>query len=259
MEQITNSLKPQIDYWNRWAELNKSVFDDIGKFWKDFQKKYDIAEQAAVKVLQKYKWFITPSIPVTFVFEMMRIDKKKGRQDKAINKLFIGYFSANQWGNLKVMVSGWENKPLLKKRMSILKNCVNTLENSSGKKGNPVTVVLPTLITQIDGLLTDYLSTKGIQWDSAYEDFVQNGKLKKVGRKSRFNTNRSKSMTTKLDELANDIFLNILFQRSQKGQPLKTPFSFNRHKIIHGESTNYGRKDYLIRAFMIIDFLAHLK
>ena len=68
---------------------------------------------------------------------------------------------------------------------------------------------------------------------------------------------KPKVLTTQLDDLANDIFLNILFQRSQKGKPLATPFSFNRHKIIHGESIKYGRKDYLIRAFMVLDLLAH--
>ncbi len=258
-DTVTNSLKPQIDLWNRWAEQNKSIFDSVRNFWKDFQKEYSIAEQKATRVLQKYKWFITPSLPLTFVFEVMKLDKSKGRQDAAVNQLFINYFSADQWRNLEVMVSAWKGKTLLKKRVNIFENCVLTLKNAHDKKGNPVLVILPTLITQIDGLLTDYLSSKGIQWDCEYDDFIQSGNVRKIGRKSQFSTNRSKTMTTRLDDLANDIFLNILFQRSQKGQPLKTPFNFNRHKIIHGENTSYGRRDYLIRAFLIIDFLAHLK
>lgn len=256
---ITNSLKPQIDFWNKWAEQNKSVFESVGKFWEDFQKKYNIAEQKAVGVLQKYKWFISPSLPTTFVFRVMELDKRKGRQDKVVNKFFIDYFSGNQWKNLEAMVSGWENKKLLEKRIKILKDCIFILKSSSNKKVNPVTAILPTLISQIDGLLSDYLNSNGIPWQSSYEDFIQGGIIRKVGRKSQFQTNRSKTMTTRLDDLADDIFLNILFQKSQKGQPLKTPFNFNRHKIIHGENTNYGRRDYLIRAFLIIDFLAHLK
>jgi hypothetical protein len=258
-DAITNSLKPQIDFWNKWAEQNKSVFESIGKFWKDFQEKYNIAEQKAVSVLQRYKWFISPSLPPTFVFEVMELDKRKGRQDKAVNKFFIDYFSGNQWKNLEAMVSGWENKTLLEKRIKILKDCIFILKTSSNKKVNPVTAILPTLISQIDGLLSDYLNSKGILWQSSYEDFIQGGIIRKVGRKSQFQTNRSKTMTTRLDDLADDIFLNILFQKSQKGQPLETPFNFNRHKIIHGENTSYGRRDYLIRAFLILDFLAHLK
>ena len=59
-------------------------------------------------------------------------------------------------------------------------------------------------------------------------------------------------------DLANEIFLNILFQIAYPGKPLKTPFTFNRHKIIHGEYLKYGRIDNTIRAFLILDFLATL-
>jgi len=245
---IANSLKPQIDFWNKWAEQNKTIFEGIGKFWEDFQKQYDIAESKATGVLQKYKWFISPSLPSSFVFSVMQLDKKRGRQDKAINNFYFDYFSRNQWKNLESMVLGWKNKPLLKRRMKIFQNCVFMLKNSSDKRINPITVILPTLISQIDGLLSDYLSFKGIPWQRSY-----------VGKKNQFQINRSKTMTTRLDNLADYIFLDILFQKSQKGQPLETPFNFNRHKIMHGENTNYGRKNYLIRAFLIIDFLAHLK
>jgi len=254
---IMESLRPQIDVWQRWAEQNKGIFEKFSVYWAEFQKRYNIAEQRAVKVLKKYKWFITPSFPITFMFEVMELDKKKGRHDKAVNRLFIDYFEANDWQNLEMMVNGWKTNLLLKKRHRILADSLVTLK-AAGKKGiNEANVILPTLITQIDGALTDYLNSKGLQWESDYDDRVVEGKVKKVGRKSQFKNAKPKVLTTPLDDLANDIFLNILFQRSQRGKPLPTPFNFNRHKIIHGENVRYGRKDYLIRAFMILDLLAH--
>jgi len=256
---IAESLCPQIDFWQKWTEQNKKVFDSFSKYWADFQKTYNIAEQKAVGVLQKYKWFITPSFPMPFIFEVVKLDKKKGRQDKAVNGLFIKYFEAKNWQNLEGMVNDWKNKPLLKKRYKILADCVEVVKIASKKDVNGANVVLPTLITQIDGALTDYLNSKNIQWDCDYDDWIdrKTGKVKKIGRKTQFKNSKPKVLTTQLDDLANDIFLNILFQRSQKGKPLATPFSFNRHKIIHGESIKYGRKDYLIRAFMVLDLLAH--
>ena len=256
---IAESLRPQIDFWQKWAEQNKSIFDSFLNYWADFQQKYNIAEQKAVGVLQKYKWFITPSFPMPFVFEVVKLDKKKGRQDKAVNGLFIKYFEAKNWQNLKGMVDDWKNKPLLKKRYKILVDCVEVVKLASKKGINGANAVLPTLITQIDGALTDYLNSKGIQWDCEYDDWIdgKTKKVKKIGRKTQFKNSKPKVLTTQLDDLANDIFLNILFQRSQKGKPLVTPFNFNRHKIIHGESIKYGRKDYLIRAFMVLDLLAH--
>ncbi len=256
---IAESLRPQIDFWQKWTEQNKRVFDSFSNYWAAFQKTYNIAEQKAVGVLQKYKWFITPSFPMPFIFEVVKLDKKKGRQDKAVNGLFIKYFEAKNWRNLEGMVNDWKNKPLLKKRYKILADCVEVVKIASKKDVNGANVVLPTLITQIDGALTDYLNSKNIQWDCDYDDWIdgKTGKVKKIGRKTQFKNSKPKVLTTQLDDLANDIFLNILFQRSQKGKPLATPFSFNRHKIIHGESIKYGRKDYLIRAFMVLDLLTH--
>lgn len=257
---ISESLKPQIDFWQKWTEQNKKIFDSFSNYWSDFQKKYNIAEQKAVKVLQKYKWFITPSFPMPFIFRVVEINKKRGRQDKAVNELFIKYFEAKNWKNLEGMVVDWKNKPLLKKRHKILIDCIEVIRISSKKGINVANVVLPTLISQIDGALTDYLNSRNLQWDCDYDDCIDSktGKVKKIGRKTQFKSLRPKVLTTQLDDLANDIFLNILFQRSQKGKPLITPFNFNRHKIIHGESVKYGRKDYVVRAFMILDFLSYL-
>jgi hypothetical protein len=257
---IVESLRPQIDIWQRWVEQNKAIFDNFSGYWIEFQQRYNIAETGAVRVLQKYKWFITPSFPISFIFEVMKLDQVKGRHDKAVNNLFIEYYEADGWENLGTMVSSWKNNPLLKNRYKILMDCVAAVKMANKKGINEANVILPTLITQIDGVLTDYLNSKGLQWDSDYDDWVdiKTGRVRKVGRKTQFKNAKPKVLTTPLDDLANDIFLNILFQRSQKGKPLATPFNFNRHKIIHGENVKYGRKDYLIRAFMVLDLLAQL-
>jgi len=258
---ITASLRPQIDFWQQWTEQNKNIFDSFSHYWAESQQRYNIAEAKAVKVLRKYKWFITPSFPVPFIFEVVTLDRKKARQDKAVNKLFVEYFESNNWRNLEIMVSNWKNTPLLKKRHKILADCTEMAKSTSKKRINEANVVLPTLITQIDGVLSDYLNSKNISWHCDYDDRIdqKTGKVKKAGRKTQFKNTRSNILPTKLDDLANDIFLNILFQSSHKGKPLITPFNFNRHKIIHGESVKYGRKGYLIRAFMVLDFLAHLE
>lgn len=243
---LAEFIKPQIEIWQKWAEQNKPVFESIRKYWSEFQKRYRIAEEKAVGVLQKYRWFISPSMPIDFIFEVVQVGQRKGRQDKAINNLFINYFSQNDWQNLETITKNWEKKPLFKKRIKIIQDCIKTLKNAA-RGTNIVNVVLPTLIAQIDGFLTDYLDSKNISANSYQQKKIQ------------FNRHRSRTLPLNLDDLANDIFLNILFQRSQKGVPLETPFNFNRHKIIHGENVKYGRKDYMIRTFLILDFLAYLK
>lgn len=242
---LTESLRPHIDFWQKWVEKNKPVFE----FLKALPEVCNITKQSVVRVLRKYKWFFIWSLPASFVYEIMQLDKKKGRHDKAVNKLFVDHFSSNNWQNLEEMVRGWENNPLFKKRMNILIDCVKTLRQIKGKKINEANVVLPTLIAQIDGVFMDYLEPKGVTRNASYEV-----------KKSNFRKYKTAVLSSQLDDLVDNFLLNILYHGTWKqGKPLKTPFGFNRHKIIHGENVRYGRIDYVVRAFMILDRLAHLK
>ena len=245
------TLKPQIASIQTLIEQNNKLF------FSTLQNDFDINEQSAARVLRKYKWFVTPSLPMPIVYEIVKLDGKQKRQDKAVNNLFVRFFRANNWRELEVMASGWKNKPLLRKRFKIIMDCLETIKIADKKGVNVANVVLPTLITQIDGLLSDYLKSKGIVWDVDFDDFIdRRGAVRKVGRKTKFKLVKPKILSDRFDDLANDVFLNILLQSSRRGRPLK--FNFNRHKIIHGESVEYGRKDYVIRAFLILDFLIHL-
>lgn len=250
-QMAMSQLKPQIEFFQDWITKNQRVFDPIWKSWDEIEKKNKIAEKKAAKILRKYKWFICPSMPVTAIRAILKVAKTKGRKDGDINKLFVDYFSRNDWKNLEDMVFAWGKNKLFAPRMPILTNCVKVMQSADKDKCNGAIVVLPTLISQIDGLLSDYLDKHNIPYKTLYGG--------QVGRKKQFKANAPNALTDDLNELAQDMFLNILFQSSQRGKPLATPFNFNRHKIMHGEIVRFGRKDYLVRAFMVLDFLAFLK
>ena len=151
-------------------------------------------------------------------------------------------------------MDGLETNEIFKPRIKIFRDCVSVMRNAKGKY-NPSTIVLPTLIAQIDGIRREFM-------EQIRREFMeQNGlsfnpkKRNVVGWKVWF---KGQTSNQELLDLANDIFLNILFQKSQPGRPLETPFTFNRHKIMHGEYLKYGRIDNTIRAFLISDFLATL-
>ncbi len=258
MEQIKSTvqvidkiLKPQIEAWQKWAGENQRIFDGFREYWKDFQKQYKITEQEAIRILRKYKWFVSPSLPIAFVMEVVKIGKKRGNRRGEINKLFIDYFCSDNYKELEKLANGWSSNDIFKPRMKIIKDCVRGLKNTS-RGCNPSNFVLPALIAQIDGILQDYMEKHGCVKRRKWKD----ASGEEIDWKEFY-----KNMTPDqdLDELANEIFLNILFQGSQRGEPLKTPFTFNRHKIIHGEYVKYGRIDNTIRAFLILDFLASLK
>ncbi|MBO8183832.1 MAG: hypothetical protein H0Z28_13760 [Archaeoglobus sp.] len=250
---LSKTLMPQIDFWGKWVERNKAIFNIYTRFWQNFQQKYKIAKQEAVQILRKYKWFITPSLPLSFVFEVVKIGKRKGNQRKAINGLFIDYFSLNNFGNLEKLVDGWQTNKIFKPRMKIFRDCVSVMRNAKSKY-NPSTIVLPTLIAQIDGIQREFMEQNGLSFDLKKGKWVdKKGNI--IYWKAWF---KGQTSNQEWLDLANDIFLGILFQESQPGRPLETPFTFNRHKIMHGEYLRYGRIDNTIRAFLILDFLATL-
>jgi len=238
---VSETLAPQINFWKNWAEQYRAIFASYTKFWQDFQEQYKIAEEEAIQILRKYKWFITPSLPFDFVFEAIRIGRRKGNQRKTMNRLFIEYFSSDNFRNLENLVEEWKANDLFDPRMKIFRDCVCVMRNA--KAGyNPSNIVLPSLIAQIDGIRIEFMNRNGLSFRA--EENVWKGWFK------------GQIPNQKLLDLANDIFLNILFQRAQPGKPLENPFTFSRHKIMHGEYLRYGRIDNTIRAFLILDFLA---
>lgn len=238
---ISKNLEPLINFWQNWIEQNKWLFDSFRILWSKFQKQYKISEQEAIQILRKYKWIITPSLPLTFIYEVVKIGKKEGNQRKEINRLFIEYFSSKNFENLENLVNSWEIIEIFKPRMKIFRDCVAVMKNAKSKY-NPSNIVLPTLIAQIDGIRIEFMNQNGLSFQTPNKVWKE----------------WFKNLTSdqKLLDLANEIFLNILFQESHPGKPLKIPFMLNRHKIMHGEYIRYGKITHTIRAFLILDFLA---
>ena len=224
---LTNKISETLQTFYKFAEYLEKLYED-----------YEITQEQAVEILRKYRWFFSPSMPVTFVAKVVEVGNKNGNQRGVINALFIGYYSQNNYRELTELVHSWSNNPLFKPRMKILLDCVRTLKLAHSRL-NPANVVLPTLIAQLDGILTDYTAKhqRNPQFKSQFRQLTQNEYQ---------------------PELVNDVLLELLFQKAIAGQPLAVPFIFNRHKIMHGEYIRYGRMEHVIRTFLLLDFLAHL-
>ena len=244
-------ISPQLGVWQDWTSRHRHIFNPHQLFWDNFSKNYDIAEEEAVEVLARYKWFVSASLSVAFVYQAVNIGRKKGNQRKAINSLFVDHFSSNNFRNLSALVNGWKENKIFKPRMRIFRDCVATLRNARGRS-NPSNLVLPVLIAQIDGVSAEYLKGNGLvrnkqEWRDS------NGN--KVKWKEWF---KNQTPDGDMEALATDLFINVFFQEAWPGVPLKKPFTLSRHKIMHGESIRYGRIDNTIRAFLILDFIANL-
>jgi hypothetical protein len=241
------ALMPNFDFFKNYEDRLGEIADGVRAAFEQLQELLHIGDKESARLLQKYKWFICPSMPVTAYNPILELARKKGRQDRHVTKLFIDYFSSNAWANLIRMVDGWSGIVPFNKRMPIFRSCIKTLQMADREKFNGANVVLPALIGQIEGLWNDYLHIKQFPHVSSYKT-----------RKAQFRTHTSQQISNHHLKLGQDLALDVLFQNSRPGHPLSNPFYFNRHKILHGESLNYGRNNYVVRAFMILDFIASL-
>lgn len=242
----------------KWFNQHRPIFDDFATKWVAIEKQYRVSEKEAALVLRKYKWFLCPSMYADSIFQVIKIARKPGRKDREINRWFLAYWSENNWQLLEAMVNGWQTNKLMAKRMRAIKSCLYLLKGANGLKANVALAILPTLIAQIDGYLSDYMKEKKIPFQAAYEDAGKGEKARK-GRKSQFSSAVPCALSEEMEQTTRALFLDILLQHSRTGEPLKVQYNFNRHKIMHGESVNYGRLDFVIKAFMLLDYLAFLQ
>jgi hypothetical protein len=232
-----------VAYFEQFAGITKPIIG-IQKLLSELSTDFQITDKEAYRVLRKYKWIISPSMSIEFVVDAIKIGMKKGNQRGKIDRMFIDYYLDEDCAAIIEMSHVWNKNKIIKPRMKIINDCIKLLK-SHQPSINPSNIIIPTLLSQIDGILSDFTRQKGIKrneksWKAEFRKMVKNEQLLEY------------SM-----ELANDLLLEYLFQTSIPGKPLGFPFSFNRHKIVHGEQIKYGRIDNAIRSLLIIDYLAY--
>lgn len=270
--KLIESIQNQFNSLVNWFDIHDGIFSPYRQYLQLFEEKYQIPEERAVEVLRKYHWLFSPSMPPSLLDKIVKIDERGGSNlHKKINHLFYEYFKENNRSNLRNMVNGWENISLFNgKRFKIIYDCLNVIMLCDSSVNNAANVVVPTLITLIEGIMCDYLEMHGLYWDLLDKpyvygwidpktmDFLKDKNGKNLKPKDIIKDLKPKTMPSLLDELASELSFDILFQKAFRGESPEIKILFNRHKIMHGENIYYGRQDYMIKAFLILDFLAHI-
>lgn len=249
---------------DRFNSINIDMEELSNKFYSIIQNiDFDSLSERYIKfteldsrlnhILNEYQWFVLPEMPLDFIFDVVESSKMPNSREK-INHLFFDYFSGNDFENLKELVEKWDSSGKLKPgRLKIIKDCLKAV--LVAENGHvPSTLIVPTLVAQIDGIQREILLK------NAFE--ITRGRFQYNGDVSSMNQNDAWNHIYHPNDLfslmINDAILDILFANAMPGEPIKTPITFSRHKIMHGEHLNYGTKSNTIRTFIIIDFLHNL-
>ena len=258
---ILNAIQPQVSFWNDWLNNNRQIFkfyDESNAFWENLRKRHNISKKKALNCIKKYNWFISPSMDPSIVYGIVSICKSDSRSKWGdINHVFYDYFLENDCENLDLFVDNWSSNPIFEGRMKIIKDCVEIIRNPPINV-NFSNLVVPVLISQIDGIQMEFMNQRGLKVDKDKVVCDLGGIRKKDEHGQNIKHRQYIRELTSNDEFLdamNDVFLDVLFQHSMPGEEHKTSIKFSRHKIMHGEHFTYGRKYNAIRCFMILDFL----
>jgi hypothetical protein len=225
-------------------------------------------------IVSKYNWLITSSLDFNLINYIRDNIDQQVDQESFLNKAFVDYFSSDNFAYLESMVKIWSQKSMLNGRIHIIKECLSVLRDSTYKNNNiknPHYLIIPTLIAQIDGLMSTYLTKNGFDFEGKLLKNINDGT--KVGRNSQFKKSVSefidKKFTSDLNGVillqkectsAKDLLLNVLFQPANPNDKMdELKFPFSRHKIMHGQFLDYGNIEDTIRLFLLIDFLTVLE
>jgi len=254
--QISKSL-PNITSQLKIAPMTEIIMDDI----KKSLRKIVIATDDAGRILEKYGWFIPPSIDIRVATLISNLGNKSGNHREKINKLFLDYYQRDNFKEIELVINRWEANKLFRRRIKILKDCLKTIQLSKEiGTFNSANVIIPTLIAQIDGVWTDYAISKGFDIRK-YAGREVNKELNKH-KKEIITKLKTSDSFVKLDDLFKNMVLETLWGTAYPRQCPKTGYiktRFNRHKIMHGEYVSYGSIYNVLRAFFLLDFISELK
>ena len=258
--EILKAIQPQVNFWNKWINDNRYIFkfyEGYNVFWKKLKECYHISKKRALNCVKRYHWFISPSMDPSIVRNIVSICEGSSKSKWGdINHVFNDYFLDNNCENLDRFVDNWSTNPIFDGRMKIIRDCVEIIKNPP-KNVNFSNVVVPVLISQIDGVQKEFMNQKGLKIDNNIVCYLDGNRKKDEHNQNIKYEKYIRDLTSKdefLDAM-NDVFLEVLFQHTMPGEDYSASIKFSRHKILHGENFRYGRKDYVMRCFMILDFL----
>jgi len=203
--------------------------------------------QDAVEAFNKAGWPIPPSMPSELREHIVTVHK--AGKTGYISRIIIGYYQRNDHQHLIETVKSWKSNPLFAPRMHILQDALQA------HCQNLYTLSVPTLIPQIEGVLTDYVFVNELN--------AKLGNIRQVYEAVIGNVDDEYDLsslskwiiaTTLLDQLQNEIYVYTNFESELKKPVNKRRIT--RHTVSHGVGLKYDRPIHSLKAFLLLDALS---
>jgi hypothetical protein len=207
-----------------------------------------VQEQKYVDIAIRLKWFVPQDLPYTVVSYFADVSDYGKHEALTIQHLFLQHFRGDSWHELQKFVDGWRDLNVLPRaHWNTMRDSARLMVNHGTKRCNAAAVVIPAIVAAIE-----YLSITFARVDMKLpEDAVKRSRNDEI-RKA---LEASDAIMASFDEPARALAFDVLFERAYHGQLPAHGETFNRHKILHGESLRHGTAANALRAFFLVDFL----
>ena len=160
----------------------------------------------------------------------------------------MGFYQKDSHRHLVETVETWNGHPLFAPRMHIIKDALQA--HCEGR----YTLSVPTLIPQIEGVLSDFVLANNL--------VAKFGKIKQVysaviGDVDNYSLSTWAIASTLLYQLQNTTYVSINFENELR-KSVNTRKT-TRHTVLHGIAPRYDRPIHSFKAFLLLDAIIALQ
>jgi len=199
--------------------------------WLRYEREYRDAYSRFVRIFTECGWPPLLTIPARSIHEFIReYDNDPDDFQASIGDWVLRYCDESGLGEIE---TGWEGSSIIGERLPILRECIE------GHRDGYYNLTVPTLLTQIEGLLCSAFEHVGASGGHVWRRYVD-----------AIIENQTEYLPIR------EMIIERLLQRFQWGDP--SAMNFSRHTILHGSSLTHGTKESSTKLILLVDVIVHL-
>lgn len=251
--EYISTIQPQLDkVFNQIIQSWHPQLDEIFRKFDAMLKAAEIDSTIVAPILAKSNLWITPSMPYDLILKVKELANSNDIKVESVERIFLEYFEENDWVMLHEMIKSWETSHPFAQRRHIIYDAFDA--HKSGK----YTLSIPTLLTQVEGVLSSITGKKGGKPYKLFEETIRQQYPDILN-------NVTKDI---LLEFATSLFLYKGIESEHfttdklplwlESKGIREIDFMNRHAILHGIHINYASKINSLRVFLLLDSLHSL-
>lgn len=280
---LSNAMQP---YTEKWSTIQNTIYDSIQpKIISYFEDNFASIENA-IKRAEEWRALnslLAENYWIVLDNELLDIlQEKETKNEEEIEYTIIEYYSNNNFSKIKEQLSKYKDCAYFETRKNIINSCFSVLEKAP--QDDAITVIIPTLLTQISGLYEGLSSLVPPKEETLIKDILKKktpephcpvtGSCKKQ-KGCTFvkpsNHSLPKNISNEYVKMVTHsvyynafvtviekIFANGDKVTSMQKKNSKSAKNVYRNPIMHGNNTQYASKNNLIRCFLNLIFLLRI-